>query len=89
MTDRVLHYYHVITDPAFVRYMIEHTGLSPQLQKIAWDFRKFQGDTKFFADRAGLPEKRFNATAAGIHMRLMDELLRLALIGWRAEQNRK
>ena len=89
MTDRVLHYYHVITDPAFARYMIEQTGLSPELQKIAWDFRKFQGNTEFFADRAGLPAKRFNATAAGIHMRLMDELLRLALIGWRAEQNRE
>lgn len=89
MTDRVLHYYHVITDPGFVRYMIEQTGLSPDLQRIAWDFRKHQGDTDFFAQRAGLPLKRFNATAAGIHVRLMDELLRLALIGWRAEQNRE
>lgn len=89
MTDRVLHYYHVITDPAFARYMIEQTGLSPELQRIAWDFRKYQAGTDFFADRAGLPLKRFNATAAGIHIRLMDELLRLALIGWRAEQNRQ
>ena len=88
MTDRVLHYYHVITDPAFAKYMIEQTGLSPELQKIAWDFRRYQGSTDFFADRANLPLKRFNATAAGIHIRLMDELLRLALIGWRAENNK-
>lgn len=88
MTDRVLHYYHVITDPAFAKYMIEQTGLSPELQKIAWDFRRYQGSTDFFAGRANLPLKRFNATAAGIHIRLMDELLRLALIGWRAENNK-
>lgn len=88
MTDRVLHYYQAITDPAFAKYMIEQTGLSPQLQEIAWDFRNYQGDTDFFADRAQMPLKRFNATAAGIHIRLMDELLRLALIGWRTEQNR-
>lgn len=26
MTDRVLHYYQAITDPAFAKYMIEQTG---------------------------------------------------------------
>lgn len=89
MTDRVLHYYQTITDPEFARHMIEETGLNEFQQGIAWDFRETTGDTQFYADRAMLPVKRFNETAAGIHKRLMDELLRLALIGWRAEQQNK
>lgn len=47
MTDRVLHYYQAITDPAFAKYMIDQTGLSPQLQEIAWDFRNYQGGHGF------------------------------------------
>lgn len=89
MTDRALYYYQAITDPEFARYMIEQTGLSPEMQKIAWDFRRYRESTEFFANRADLPLKLFNAKAARMHMRLMDELLRLALIGWRAEQHRK
>lgn len=88
MIDRVLHYYHSITDPAFAAYMIEQTGLTPDQQKIAWSFRRDLGPTQYFADKARLPVKRFNDVAAGIHMRMMDELIRLALIGWRAEQNK-
>ena len=88
MTDRVLHYYQTITDPEFVKYMIEETGLNNNQQKIAWDFRVYTGDTQFYADRAMLPIKRFNEVSAGIHKRMMDELLRLALIGWRAEKSK-
>lgn len=90
MIDRVLHYYQFITDPEFAKYMIEGTGLSPEQQRIAWGFRKISGCTEFFAERAQLPVKRFNAITAQMHMRMMDELIRLALIGWRAEkQNRE
>lgn len=89
MTDRVLHYYQSITAPDFARHMIEETGLTKDQQRIAWDFRKFTGSTEFFAERARLPVKRFNAIAAGIHIRMVDELLRLALIGWRVENESK
>ena len=89
MIDRTLHYYQAITDPDFAKYMIEETGLSEGQQRIAWDFRRYTGNTEFFAERAALPVKRFNAVAAGIHVRMVDELLRLALIGWRAEQNQR
>ena len=86
MIDRTLHYYQAITDPAFATHMIAETGLSPEQQRIAWDFRRHTGSTEFFADRARMPVKRFNAVSARIHMRMMDELLRLAQIGWRAEK---
>lgn len=89
MIDRTLHYYQTITDPEFAVHMIEDTGLNAAQQQIAWDFRKYTGDTEFYADRAKLPIKKFNAVAAQIHTRLMDELLRLALIGWRFERNSK
>ena len=85
MTDRTLHYYQAIVDPKFVEHMITETGLNRDQQRIAWDFRRFSGDTGFYADRAQLPVKRFNAVAAGIHVRMMDELLRLAQIGWKTE----
>lgn len=89
MIDRTLHYYQTITEPGFAKYMIEKTGLTEKQQNIAWDFRRYSGNTEFFAERAMMPVKRFNAVAAGIHMRMMDELIRLAVIGWKAEQNNK
>lgn len=87
MIDRTLHYYQAIVEPGFDKHMIEENGFSVDQQKIAWDFRRHTGNTDFFAQRAQLPVKRFNAVAASIHMRMMGELLRLAQIGWRAEQN--
>lgn len=89
MTDRVLRYYQYITDPAFVEHMVTETGLPDDKQQIVRDFRRYSADTEFYAQRAGLPLKRFNEVSAGIHRRMVDELLRLALIGWRAEQQNK
>lgn len=89
MTDRVLRYYQYITDPAFVEHMVTETGLPEDKQKIVRDFRHYTADTEFFADRANMPVKRFNEVSAGIHRRMVDELLRLALIGWRVEQQNK
>lgn len=86
MLSRTLHYYQTIVEPGFDKHMIEQTGLNDNQQKIAWTFRKLTGDTEFYAQRAGLPVKRFNAIAAEIHMRMVAELLRLAQIGWRAEK---
>lgn len=87
MLGRTLHYYQAIVEPGFDKHMIEQTGLTADQQKIAWDFRRHTGDTDFYAQHARMPVKRFNAVAANIHMRMMGELLRLAQIGWRAEQN--
>ena len=87
MLGRTLHYYQAIVEPGFAEHMIEETGLNDEQQQIAWDFRRFWGNTKFFAERARLPDKRFNEIAAEIHMRMVAELLRLAQIGWRAEKN--
>lgn len=89
MTERVLHYYQTITDPAFARHMIEETGLTDDQKKMAWDFRRKTGNTEFFAERAKLPVKRFNAVSAQIHMRMVDELIRLAQIGWKTEKQNK
>lgn len=88
MTDRVLHYYKTPTAPGFAAYMIEQTGLSKEQQQMVNDLRRYCGDTQFFADRAKLPLKRYNATMAGINMRLEAEILRLAQIGWAVEQQR-
>ena len=85
MCPRTINYYQYCTDPEFAKHMIEETGLSERDQKIAWAFRRKSGNTQFYADLAGLPLKAFNAISASIHHRLMDELFRLALIGWRTE----
>lgn len=89
MIDRVLHYYKTPTAPGFAAYMIEQTGLSPEQQEMVRDLRKYTGDTQFFADMANLPLKRYNATMACINMRMENEILRLAQIGWAAEQARR
>ena len=89
MIDRVLHYFQVPTAPGFARHMIERSGLNPEQQKLVWDLRNHSGNTQFFADRAQLPIKRYNATIAVICQRLVGELFRLAQIGWQAEQDRK
>ena len=86
MLSRTLHYYQAIVEPGFDKHMIEQTGLNDKQQKIAWDFRKLTGDTDFYAQRADLPVKRFNAVAAEIHVRMVAELLRLAQIGWKTEK---
>lgn len=89
MTDRVLEYYQTPVPPDFETHMIEETGLNELQKKIVRSFRTFTGDTSFYASAAGLPLKRFNAISARIHIRMIDELFRLAIIGWRAEQSRK
>lgn len=87
MCNRVINYYQSCTDPDFARHMIEEIGLSERDMRIAWSFRRTTGNSQFYADLAGLPIKTFNAVCANIHRRMMDELLRLALIGWRAERH--
>lgn len=89
MTGRALDYYQVITDPDFAKHMITETGLTEKQQEIARSFRDYTAETKYYADLAGMPLKKFNAVSAGIHRRMMDELFRLALIGYRAEQRNK
>lgn len=89
MIDRTVQYYQTPTAPGFARHMIEDTGLSPEQQAMAWDLRHLTGNTEFYADRAKLPLKRYNATMARIHPRMIAELIRLAQIGWVVEQNRK
>lgn len=89
MCSRVINYYQICTDPEFAHHMIEETGLSERDQEIAWTLRQSRGNTQYYADSVGMPLKTFNEALGNIHRRLMDELFRLALIGWRAEKNRK
>ena len=89
MCNRVVSYYQACTDPAFAKHMIEEIGLSQRDQKIARNFRTYTGSTQLYADLIGMPMKAFNEACGYIHRRMMDELLRLALIGWRTEMSRK
>lgn len=88
MTERVVNYWQTPTRPGFASYMINQTGLNDKQQKMAWDLRNFTGDTMFYADRAGMPIKRYNDAIAGVDRHMMAELIRLAQIGWDAEMNR-
>lgn len=88
-TLRVVNYYQHPLPPAFVRHMIEETGLSERDQEIAWNFRRETGNTQYYADLAGMPLKLFNEVAANINRREMSELFRLAQLGYAAEQSAK
>lgn len=88
MCNRVVSYYQMPIDPGFVAHMINDTGLSQRDRDIVWSVRKHTGDTTFYADLAGLPKKMFCSIFGNINRRMMDELFRLALIGWRTETQR-
>lgn len=85
MTDRVNRYYATPVDPAFARHMIEGIGLSSRDQELVRRLRTTIGDTQLFADMAGMGKKKYSQVMGNIHRREMDELLRLAQIGYRAE----
>lgn len=86
MCNRVISYYHQCIDPGFVKHMIDETGLSDRDKSIVRLMREYWADTQFYADSIGMPAKAFNEAVSGIHRRMMDELFRLALIGFRAEK---
>ena len=85
MTDRVNRYYATPVDPEFARHMIAEIGLSPRDQELVRRLRTTIGDTQLFADMAGMDRKKYSQVMGNIHRREMDELLRLAQIGYRAE----
>lgn len=87
MVIRTVHYYQTPVSPEFAKHMIEETGLSERDQKIAWTLRRKTGDTQYYADVLQMPVRQFNDAAAHVHMRMIDELIRLAQIGRQAERN--
>lgn len=87
MTDRVNRYYTTPVDPSFARHMIEGIGLTSEQQSIVRQMRSTIGNTQYFADMAGMDTKKFSRVLGSIHRREMDELLRLAQIGYKTEQS--
>ena len=83
---RVVNYYQAALDPAFVRHMVEGIGLSHRDQELVWQLRRNTGDTAYYADLAGMHKKMYCDVIGNVHRREMDELLRLAQVGFRAEQ---
>ena len=86
-SQRVMQYYQYPVSPEFARHMIEDIGLSERDKAIAWALRQKSGDTQFFADEAAMPIKSYNEAVGRIHRREMEELLRLAQIGYQALQD--
>ena len=87
-TLRVVNYYQAPLPQPFVRHMIEETGLSERDQDLVRQLRDTTGDTAYYADMAGLPKKLYCEILGNINRREMAELLRLAQIGYEAEQAR-
>ena len=81
---RVIQYYKFPVDPDFARHMIDDIGLSDRDRELAWDLRRKCGDTQFYADEADLPIKTYNEATGRIHRRMVEELIRLAQIGYKA-----
>lgn len=85
-SSRVNEYWHTPAPPEFADYIIGSTGLSPEDQQIARNYRAFYGDTQYFADLAGLPIKKFNQRSGDMHRRVMSALIPLAIEGWEARR---
>ena len=88
MTGRVNRYFQHPASPAFIRHMIHETGLCELDQKIVRNLREFSGDTELHAQAVGLTDKDYNRRTANLSIRLMDELFRLAQIGYEYESRR-
>ena len=85
---RVVNYYQYPVDPEFARHMVEEIGLSERDRELVRQLRTSTGDTTFYADLACMPKKQYCEVMGGIHRREMDELMRLAQIGFRTEKNK-
>lgn len=88
-TLRVVNHYQHPASPGLVRHMIEETGLSERDQELVCQLRRYTGDTTYYADMAGMPKKLYCEVLGNVNRRLMDELFRLAEIGYKAEQTAK
>ena len=89
MTSRVNAYYGHPARPEFVEHMITGIGLTERDQQLVRDLRSYDGDTQFFADLANMSSKQYSQVIGNIHRREMDELLRLAQIGFTTELRQK
>lgn len=86
MTGRVNSYYQHPASPEFIHHMIEENGFCEQDKQIIRNLRECFGDTELHAQAAGLPIKVYNDRTASINKRMMDELFRLAEIGYKSEK---
>lgn len=85
---RAVEYLQTPCPSGFDKHMIDGIGLSERDRAIAWAFRQKSGDMEFYADLAKMPRKKFNSVCGWIFRCMMSELIRLAIIGWRTEQNK-
>ena len=84
-TQRIVDYWHHPAQDAFVDYVISAAHLSGDYLKIARNYRAPEtGDTAFYADKAGLDIRLFNAKSATMHRAVMDVIIDLAKDGWKA-----
>ena len=86
---RVVNYYQHTASPGLVRHMIEETGLSERDQELVCQLRHNTGNTEYYADMACMPKKLYCEAIGNVSRRLVDELFRLAEIGYKAEQAAK
>lgn len=82
MVRRVMEHYGHPVKPDFAEYMITKTGLNERDQQLVRDLRKYQGDTQFFADLAGMTLKQYSEAMGRISKRMIDVLLELAQEGY-------
>lgn len=80
---RVNDYWHLPAPAAFVDWLITSTGLTPEDQQIARNYRRYYGSTQYFADLMHMPLKRFSARSGEMHRRIIAVLVPLAIEGWR------
>ena len=86
MTGRVNRYFQHPASPDFVKHMVEENGFCEQDKLIIRHLREVSGDTALHAQAAGMTDKEYNRRAAAISIRMMDELFRLAQVGYEHEK---
>lgn len=87
MTDRVVMHYQTPVSKKLENHMLYDTGLTETDRQLVLNLRKHTGDTQFYADLANMNVKRFSERMGKIHVRMVNELIRLSEIGINSEKS--
>lgn len=86
-TQRVIDYWQTPAPPDFVDYVLTRANLTGDYLTIAKNYRAgIKGNTDFFAEKADMDKRNFNAKSAIMHRAVMSVLIDLAIDGWKARQ---
>lgn len=85
MRSRINAIYHRPYPDDFYEHFRDHIGLTEEYKTIMDSLHKHQADSKFHYDNTLIPEQKFESYLKTMSDMHLSELIRLAMIGFHAE----